>query len=270
MITLASVLLAALMAAGPALPTTQCIAHRGWHGNVEAQENTLEAIERAVTDGADGVEFDVHFTADGVGVVHHDHRAGPGCRRTSRMTWEALSQCAPQVPTLDAVLTRLAEAPGVIVVLELKDSVPQDDDGRDRFAQSLARLAGEYDRLWVISFSKAALASARPSLGAGGAEESARLLHLSLRRDDVSASELDGVDVNHRGVTSDLVDRVHAGGKQLGVWHGAERDLSEDRTRELIEMGVDFITTDTPRTCLELTSRAVALRSRSASGPTSG
>jgi len=46
------------------------IAHRGASG--AAPENTLAAIQRAWDIGADGVEVDVHLTADHVPVVIHD------------------------------------------------------------------------------------------------------------------------------------------------------------------------------------------------------
>lgn len=48
----------------------ELIAHRG--ANREHVENTLAAFQRALDLGADGVELDVHCTADGDVVVHHD------------------------------------------------------------------------------------------------------------------------------------------------------------------------------------------------------
>ncbi|MDQ8154634.1 MAG: glycerophosphodiester phosphodiesterase [Gemmatimonadota bacterium] len=48
----------------------EIIAHRG--ASRERLENTLAAFERALELGADGVELDVHCTADGTVVVHHD------------------------------------------------------------------------------------------------------------------------------------------------------------------------------------------------------
>jgi glycerophosphoryl diester phosphodiesterase len=45
-------------------------AHRGVHDT--APENTIPAFERAVSLGADGIEFDVRLTADRVPVVFHD------------------------------------------------------------------------------------------------------------------------------------------------------------------------------------------------------
>ena len=48
----------------------EAIAHRGLHRTVP--ENTLEAFRLALKAGAEAVELDVHATADGVVVVHHD------------------------------------------------------------------------------------------------------------------------------------------------------------------------------------------------------
>ena len=45
-------------------------AHRG--ARTEAPENTLEAFALAAEQGADGIELDVHMTADGEIVVAHD------------------------------------------------------------------------------------------------------------------------------------------------------------------------------------------------------
>ncbi len=44
--------------------------HRG--ASIELPENTLEAFRRALELGVDVIETDVHLTADGVVVVHHD------------------------------------------------------------------------------------------------------------------------------------------------------------------------------------------------------
>ena len=47
------------------------IAHRGASGY--APENTMAAFEKALEMGAEGIELDVHLTADGEIVVIHDH-----------------------------------------------------------------------------------------------------------------------------------------------------------------------------------------------------
>ena len=55
------------------------IGHRG--ASAVAPENTLAAFERALADGADGIELDVRLARDGVPVVVHD----PTLRRTARI-----------------------------------------------------------------------------------------------------------------------------------------------------------------------------------------
>ena len=52
----------------------ELIAHRG--ASFAAPENSLEAFQRAIEQGADRIELDVRFTSDGVPVVMHDARTG--------------------------------------------------------------------------------------------------------------------------------------------------------------------------------------------------
>jgi glycerophosphoryl diester phosphodiesterase len=84
------------------------IAHRG--AKREFPENTLEAFARAYERDADAVELDVHATADGVVVVHHDPWIGPNrfTSRINQMSWADLSSVSvggvARIPTLSAVL----------------------------------------------------------------------------------------------------------------------------------------------------------------------
>src|SRR3954471_19199034 len=73
------------------------IAHRGMPRL--ARENTLPSFELAMDAGADGLELDVHTTADGVVVVHHDPDLGGG-GRIDAMTLAELRrhEAAPGVP----------------------------------------------------------------------------------------------------------------------------------------------------------------------------
>jgi glycerophosphoryl diester phosphodiesterase len=67
------------------------IGHRG--NRAHAPENTIESFAQAVAVGADAIEFDVHVTADGIPVVHHDptvSRTTDGSGEIARMTFEQL------------------------------------------------------------------------------------------------------------------------------------------------------------------------------------
>ena len=61
--------------------TTKVWAHRGASGY--RPENTLEAFELAIRQGADGIELDVHTSADGELIVMHDENCRP-CHRRNR------------------------------------------------------------------------------------------------------------------------------------------------------------------------------------------
>src|SRR5215208_3217965 len=79
------------------------IAHRGIPRRVP--ENTLPSFAEALACGAEGIELDVHATADGVVVVHHDARTARG-QEIARSTWQALRRDATDgagVPTLASV-----------------------------------------------------------------------------------------------------------------------------------------------------------------------
>jgi glycerophosphoryl diester phosphodiesterase len=101
------------------------IAHRG--SCKRAPENSIEAFEEAVSLGADGFEFDVRTTADGVSVVVHDD----SLRRTTgarlRVSGSPLAQVrkarlpnGEAVPTLEEVFRAFAGR--CWMVAELKDS----------------------------------------------------------------------------------------------------------------------------------------------------
>lgn len=69
------------------------MAHRGFSGMYP--ENTMLAFRKAAEAGADGIELDVHTTADGVLVIHHDEcidRTTDGTGRICDMTLDQLRQ----------------------------------------------------------------------------------------------------------------------------------------------------------------------------------
>ena len=91
-----------------ATKTALIIGHRG--ASAEAPENTLAAFELALQQGADGIEFDVHLSADRQVVVIHDdtvNRTSNGQGRVAEMNLEQLQALdlgsEQQIPTLDEV-----------------------------------------------------------------------------------------------------------------------------------------------------------------------
>ena len=96
------------------------LGHRGCRGNKNPVENTIPAIEEAIRQGADGVEFDVRLTADNVAVVFHDRtleRLTNGKGRVRKTSFADLRKLHvydkeqkrpsgndPVIPTLEEVL----------------------------------------------------------------------------------------------------------------------------------------------------------------------
>ena len=127
----------------------EIIAHRGTPR--ECLENTTASFDRALAQGADGIELDVHATRDGVVVVHHDAvvRSGPadaaaeGTLAIAERAWADLQDVAlkdgSRIPTLDAVLTRVgARATVYIEVKAAGGGLPKSvtESGADRVSRS--------------------------------------------------------------------------------------------------------------------------------------
>ncbi|MGE5251105.1 MAG: glycerophosphodiester phosphodiesterase [Bacteroidota bacterium] len=71
-------------------PGVKVIARRGDSEN--APENTLPAFESAIASGADGIELDVHQTADGQLIVHHFFNLGTTDNGTGLVGEKSLSE----------------------------------------------------------------------------------------------------------------------------------------------------------------------------------
>jgi glycerophosphoryl diester phosphodiesterase len=71
-------------------------AHRG--GSALAPENTIAAFDSGLASGAHGLELDVHLSADGVVIVHHD----AVLERTTNLTGPIASRTADELARADA------------------------------------------------------------------------------------------------------------------------------------------------------------------------
>jgi glycerophosphoryl diester phosphodiesterase len=214
------------------------IAHRG-ASHAHPPGNTVEAFAAAHTMGADWVELDVRFTADGGLAVHHDAHLPDG-----RVLVEVASVDLPSfVPLLDEAL---AACVGMRVNVEIKNAPgePDWDEQRGLADAVVSALAGvEVDRLLVTSFDPAAIARVRalePRLDTG-----LLVFHVDGARQVVDQAVAGG----HRAlnpwdplVTADLVTAAHDAGLVVNVWTVDD----PSRWAELIAFGVDGIITNVP------------------------
>ena len=204
------------------------IAHRGASGY--AFENSPAAFREAVARGVDGVELDVHATADGGIVVHHDPVLTGGKPLGSLTMIEATSAMLSNgelVPSLATVLSILGDRD---VWIEVK-SLPGAYD-----AALLAVLdAGPFPARYAIhSFDHritARLAKLRPKLPLG-ALLSARVM------DPVAVMRAAGATTLWQEWTMidrGLVDAVHSAGARVVAWTVNDRAAAS----RLGHMGVD-------------------------------
>lgn len=117
------------------------IAHRG--ASAAAPPNTLAAFEKAIELGADGIEFDVHLSADGVPVVIHDFSVDTTTDGSGHVASLSLAQlkeldagsyfdpifAGERIPTLDQVLEMVGSR--LLLNIELK-TLSLRDNGLER------------------------------------------------------------------------------------------------------------------------------------------
>jgi glycerophosphoryl diester phosphodiesterase len=221
------------------------LGHRG--APRRARENTVEAFVLAREEGADGVELDVHHSADGVLVVHHD--AGvEGFGVLAERPFSETRSAFPWMPTLAEVLDATA---GLLVNIEIKNSPKDADfDPAEGVAQAVvALLAGREwrDDVIVSSFHLPAIDRVHalaPSIPTG-----------YLTAMSPSAIDALGIAVTHghraihpffgvladRGVVT-VMEEAHTLGIAVNTW--TVNDL--DEVARLAAAGVDAIITDVP------------------------
>lgn len=130
------------------------LSHRGYHAN--APENTIEAFERAVEMGVDGIETDIRLSADGLAVLFHDRVSRDG-REVAWLSRQQLSEAAGyEVPTVEEALERLP--PGLLWNLEIKsiDALETTRSIVNRYAASRRLLITSFWHNLVEEFSSSA------------------------------------------------------------------------------------------------------------------
>jgi glycerophosphoryl diester phosphodiesterase len=226
----------------------EIIAHRG--ASRERPENTVAAFIRAVELGADGIELDVHLSADNVLIVHHDpvlhdgragyehlrppHPASPEIRLLTAGELSAFRVGGQPIPTFEGVLDAVGNK--LTVYCELK--------GPGTAAPVVTLLNERPVPAAVHSFDHREVAEARrlaPSLSRGVLEASYHVVPT-----DTMAS-VDARDLWQAAELIDLamVDAVHARGGRIIAW---TVDDPATITR-LAGLGVDGLCTNDVALC---------------------
>ena len=266
----------------PLLPRPQVFAHRG--GSALRPENTILAFDHGLALGADGIEFDVHLSRDGVVVVHHDatlerttNGRGPVAARTAAelakldagYNFVAADANDPDdashpyrgrtggIPTLRDVLRRY---PSASVIVELKVN-------RAELAHRVVddiRAEDAVDRAALGSFSTSVLRAARayePRIRTGSSREETRLalyrswIRWPVRHPRYREFQVPEIAGSTRVVSPRFVRCAHEAGCPVKVWTvDDEADM-----RRLLSWGVDAIISDRPDVAVDVVRSFKAL-----------
>jgi len=212
-------------------------AHRG--ASKEEPENTLAAFRRAMEVGADGIEFDVHASADGVPVVIHDRDLSRTTNGTGNVDEKTLAELekldagnGQHIPTLKEVLDLTAGK--IRLYIELKQP------GIER--QVLDVLGNYAEAIWLIgSFDLDILRAVRKlareiELWVITVEASDAAFHAA---GEVAATAL---SIRADMVSPEVMRRITDASLGIAVW--TVNDV--EQARLLRDFGVDALCTDVP------------------------
>ena len=243
----------------PEIPNNPVVAHRG--AAEFAPENTLSSISEAIAVGAQGAEFDIYQTSDGVIYLMHDGNFKRTCgldapagsltfqqmRELEAGSWKDPKFANEKVPTLDEALC-LLKWTGTRPVIEVKAS------GFEEKVVETVRRLGFVPGATIIDFSTERVKKFRelaPEIPVAWLcgfdekvpeEEIAETIITTLRGCGTNL-----VDMHFGRATPTLIERLKGEGIHVWVW---TVDRPEDMAR-LIDAGVESITTNRPIFALE-------------------
>ncbi len=233
-------------------PFPLVLGHRG--ASADAPENTLAAFRLAMEQGADGIELDVHLTADGRLCVIHDHSLARTTNGAGLVGEKSASELASlsaggwfspvyaneKVPELLEVLEQLPN--DTVVNVEIKNG-PVFYPGIGKAAAELLRPWNQKLKLLVSSFDHEVLHEVHqhaPELPLG-------LLYEAKLYDPLAYVKslpypVRSLHLWHQLVTEETVNIAHEAGMMVLVY---TVDRQEDVER-MIACGVDGIITNKP------------------------
>lgn len=220
---------------------TSIWAHRG--SRLRAPENTMRAFELAVEEGADGIELDVHLTADGRLVVRHDaDLAMPDDTRAliRNLTLADIRRAQPDAPELHEVFDLLAPT-RLVLNVEVKNG-PVLYPGIEAAVVAAHHASGMADRLVYSSFNHHTLVALR-SLDASIAI--APLYEEALVDPWLYARHI-GADAAHPYVPTLGLPGQIEGFREAGVMVRPWTVNDPADWRALVLAGIDAIITDDP------------------------
>ncbi len=224
------------------------VAHRGLSG-IET-ENTAAAFIAAGNRSYFGAETDIRFTRDGAIVLMHDgntERVSGEKKLPEKTSFKRLRKLVFKdkidgekrgdlcIATLEDYL-RICKKYNKHCVIEIKTELSPVQASK---VAEMVEKVYDLEQVTFISFHKSSLITLRALMP----QQTMQFLISEFKAEEHMAL-LDeynfGLDVNHKCVTKEMIDEVHAHGHEFNVWTVDD----PARAEELAAWGVDYITSN--------------------------
>ncbi|WP_294078737.1 glycerophosphodiester phosphodiesterase [Proteiniphilum sp. UBA5384] len=226
---------------------TQVIAHRGFWKTEGSAQNSIASLMKADSIGVYGSEMDMWITPDGIPVVHHDADATLNGEKLiiqdtpfATLRKVKLANGEP-IPTVEEYLDAFSNCKHVKLIMEFKTHRSKErEDVLVEKVINMVRERGLGDRVEYIAFGLNFVQQARKL----APDAPVYYLNGDLSPKVLDTMNLSGFDYNLKVVYNkpEWVKEAHALGQKVNVW---TVNKPED-IQKIIDLGVDFITTDEP------------------------
>ena len=222
---------------------TQVIAHRGFWKTEGSAQNSITALEKAADAKLYGSEFDVLMTADGKIVVNHDNTIeGMAIPETPYKKLKNLKiKNGEKLPTLKNYLKK-GKKLNIQLILEAKPLPTKEmEDQAIATIVKMVKKMGLEKQVEYISFSLnmcEQLAKLTP-------ESEIAYLEGNIAPAELKKKGINGIDYHVNVILNkhpEWVKEAHDLGMKFNVW----TVNNESDMKKLIDMKVDYITTDQP------------------------
>ncbi|MFO7933105.1 MAG: glycerophosphodiester phosphodiesterase family protein [Bacteroidales bacterium] len=227
------------------------VAHRG--ASYLAPENTLASVRLAWELGADAAECDVMLTSDHRVILFHDKNTGSLTGEdlvVSETGWKKLSQLT--IRLRDSNLSKYAQE-RIPLLSEVLETIPADrmlvieiKTGQEilPFLKQVIDAHWHSGRISFICFDLETILATKRLFPEQPCYFLSSFRSGVIRHfDEILRGSLDGVNVRHKAVNKNLVQRCRAEGLEVWCW---TVNKPED-ARKMKALGVSAITTDRPK-----------------------
>lgn len=228
---------------------TQIVAHRGYWDTPDNNQNSITALKKAQSIPIYGSEFDVNMTLDGVMIVSHGPKLGT-IEDVQKATYKQVKKLrlknGEKVPTLKKYLKQ-GKKGDIKLIFELKvHPAGEKENMAVKKSVEMVKKLNLQDKVEFISFSLEAckqLAALMPEC---------RVQYLNGKIPPAQLKEMGimGLDYNYSQILKNpqWVEEAHKLGMIVNVWTVNKPEL----IKQMIDLKVDFITTDAPIKILEM------------------